>query len=70
MLSCLLSCVSHDMISIYPVYIILCLYPVSYHIISLSYHDHQADPNISLLYKIYLRDHLGHLDLIWSIGFS
>jgi len=37
---------THDMISIYPLYIISCLYPVSYHIISLSYPDHQTDLNI------------------------
>jgi len=38
MLSCLLSCVyqTHDMISIYPLYIISCLYSVSYHILTIK----------------------------------
>jgi hypothetical protein len=42
----LLSCdhQTHDMISVYPIHIISCLYPALYHIISISYHDHQTDP--------------------------
>jgi len=50
----MLSCVyqTHDMISIYPLYIISCLYPVSNHILSLSYPDHQTDPNMINVYAI------------------
>jgi hypothetical protein len=45
-LSCLLSCPhqTHNRISVYPVYIISYLYPVSYPIMSLFYSDHQTDP--------------------------
>jgi hypothetical protein len=42
----LLSCPhqTHNRISVYPVYIISYFYPVSYPIMSLSYHDHQTGP--------------------------
>jgi len=35
---------TRDMINVYHVLIISYLYPVLYHIMSLSYHDHQTDP--------------------------
>jgi hypothetical protein len=46
MISCLLSCdhQTYDRISVYPIYIISCLYPIIYHILSLSYPDHQTGP--------------------------
>jgi len=46
MILCLLSCVHQtcDMINVYPVNIISYHYPVLYHILSLSYHVHQTDP--------------------------
>jgi len=44
MLSSFLSCLNQtwDMISVYPVTILSCHYPVLYHIMSLSYHVHQT----------------------------
>jgi len=46
MISCLLSCVhqTHDMINVYHVLIISYLYPTLYHILPISYHDHQTNP--------------------------
>jgi len=42
----LLSCAhqTYDMINVYHVLIISYLYPVLYHILPLSYPDHQTDP--------------------------
>jgi len=47
MLSPFLSCVNQtwDMINVYPITILSYHYPVLYHILSLSYHAHQTDPN-------------------------
>jgi len=46
MISCLLSCAHqiHDRINVYHVLIISYLHPALYHIMSLSYSDHQTDP--------------------------
>jgi len=45
MISCLLSCAhqTHDMINAYYVFIISYLYPALYHILPLSYLDHQTE---------------------------
>ena len=52
MISCLLSCAhqTHDMINVYHVHIISCLYPTPYHILSFSYPDNQTGP-MSLEYS-------------------
>jgi len=65
MIYCLLSCAhqTHDKINVYHVLIISYLYLTLYHIMSLSYPDHQTDlktfvkdSNEEIIYKFYVNE--------------